>query len=84
MVRDHTKWWFLLKCDGFVSHVNVLDPLQDFDQVNIIIIKVEGYTSHATQSYDKQVAKSDNLETHYFIDVVPTYAKANIDQYMLA
>ena len=53
VVIDHPDWWFLLKCDGFVSHINVTEALEKFFWDNIILAKEEGYTSHVTQSYDQ-------------------------------
>ena len=48
-----------------------------------MIIKEEVYTSHATQSYDQQVANSDKFENLHIIGMVRINVKSNIDQYTL-
>ena len=35
VIKDHPEWWACLTFDGFKSHVNVNDALQDFADVII-------------------------------------------------
>ena len=46
VIRDHPEWWACLSFDGFKSHVNVNEALNDFSDAKIRALKEEAGTSH--------------------------------------
>ena len=57
--RDHPDWWVLLYPDEFILHINVINDHEIFAEFKIMLIKVEGDTSHVCQAYAQQVSKYD-------------------------
>ena len=53
MNRDFPKWWAFLTYDGFKSHVNVTEGLENFADERIRVGKEEAGTSAFNQAYDK-------------------------------
>ena len=58
------------------------EALKKFHQSNILLVKEGGDTSHIIQSYGQQVTKSDKLDMRHLIDMVCTYVKSIICQYI--
>ena len=62
MICDFPKWWAFLKHDGFKSHVNFTEGLENFVEERIRVGKEDSGTSAFNQSYDKFQAKQENAQ----------------------
>eukprot|EP00957_Ditylum_brightwellii_P035780 2713045-Ditylum_brightwellii.AAC.1 len=56
--------------DGFSSHVNVAEALQQFRHGKHHAFKEEGGSSHINQSYDRDVTKKDKASTKVLLDLL--------------
>ena len=63
MIHDFPKWWSFLTYDGFKSHGNVIEGLENFAQERIRVGKEESGTSAFNQAYDKCQTKQDKAQT---------------------
>ena len=83
VIKDHPEWWACLTLDGFKSHVNVNDTLQDFTDCKIRVVKEEAGISHVNQPYDQSQAQADKRASQQLLEMAQTKVKGNIDQWKL-
>ena len=83
VIRDHPEWWACITFDGFKSHVNVNEALQQFAVNNIRSVKEEAGTSHVNQPYDQAQALADKRASRQLLEMARTKVNGNIDQWKL-
>jgi len=83
VIRDHPDWWTAICMDGFSSHVNVAQALQQFRDDKHNAVKEEAGSSHVNQSYDKDVAKKDKASTKELLEFSRGRINRDVDQWTL-
>jgi hypothetical protein len=83
VIRDHPEWWTCITMDGFSSHVNVAEALQQFRDGKHHAVKEEAGTSHINQSYDQDVAKKDKASTRELLEFARGRINRDVDQWTL-
>ena len=73
MIRDHPYCWVSLSLYGFVSYVNMDASNENFNKINICILKEEADTSQTFQAYDQLQAKKDKSRMHTLVDLVASH-----------
>ena len=74
-----------MTCNGFGSHVNVPEDLEEPGHANIVLFKEEGDIIHAIHSYYQSLEKCDKLESSILRDMVCSYyaVRSNLYRYVL-
>ena len=70
VIRDHKDWWVSFSLYEFGSHVNVDATNENFNKLNIWIVKEEVDTSQTCQSYDQLQAKENKSRMCPLVDIV--------------
>ena len=84
VIKDHPEWWMTLTLDGYSSHINCNEALEEFARNKIQIVKEEGDTSHVNQAYDQDVAKKDKTHMKNSLNLVRRkFGNMRIDQWIL-
>ena len=83
VIRDHPDWWVYLTLDGFKSHANINEALQDFSDTKIRVVKEEAGTSHVNQPYDQETAQADKRASRQLLEMSRRKVSGNVDQWKL-
>ena len=83
MIRDFPKWWAFLTYDGFKSHVNITEGLENFAEERIRVGEEEAGTSAFNQAYDKFQVKQDKAQTRQLLDLAWWKVHGRITQWQL-
>ena len=83
MICDLPKWWAFLTYDGFTSHINVTEGLENVAEERIRVGKEEAGTSGFNQSYDKPQAKQDKAQTRQLLELARHKVHGRITQWQL-
>eukprot|EP00957_Ditylum_brightwellii_P046927 3561826-Ditylum_brightwellii.AAC.1 len=66
--------------DGFSSHVNVAEALQQIRDRKRHAVKEEAVSSHINQNYDPDVAKKDKASTRELLEFAQGQINCDVDQ----
>ena len=83
MIHDLPKWWAFLTYDGFKSHVNVTEGLENFAEERIRVGNEEAGTSAFNQAYDKFQAKQEKYQTRQLLEFSRRKVHGRINQWQL-
>eukprot|EP00957_Ditylum_brightwellii_P015278 1151044-Ditylum_brightwellii.AAC.1 len=70
VIRDHADWWINMFYDGFKSHVNIAEGLENFTAHHFRCLKEESASSYVNQTYDQTVASIDKKIQHHILDMM--------------
>ena len=83
MIRDFPKWWDFLTYDGFKSHVNVTEGLENFVEERIRVGKEEAGTITFYQAYDKFQENKDKAQTRQLLELTWQKVYLRINKWQL-